>query len=178
MAVAEKYPLIRIPTQPARLTLFGLFAFFGFFVGALFGFSVGRHHFGIIGAIAGPLIGAILGFFIGCIPDFLAKEHMFKSMQRSSNDELRKILEHKMWTFYETLALLNLQIRGEAVEPYLRRILTLLESNDSMERLFARDALRLVFTPLAKQIDDFGYDPKAPAEDCRNKVAKLREKLN
>ena len=136
---------------------------------------IGHLRFGVPGAIAGGVIGGVVGLAIGSLPRHLTQEFVFRKMQRSSNDELRAMLEHKLWAFNETLALLNLQVRGEDVQPYLPRVLSLLESEGSLERVFGRDALRLVFTPLAKQLDDFGYDPGGSTEDCRSAVAKLRE---
>lgn len=79
------------------------------------------------------------------------------------------------WTFIQTLALLNLQVRGEEVQSYLPRVIALLEAGSRQTRLFGRDALRLAFTPLGVQLDAWGYDPDAPTDDCRSKVAKLRE---
>jgi len=118
-----------------------------------------------------------VGFIIGRLPDFIMGELTFREMQKSSNEELRAKLEQPQWSFYQTLALLNLQPRGEDVQSYLPRVLKLMEADDPVTRLFGRDALRWGFTPLAVQLDDFGYDPKAPAQDCRDKVSKLREKL-
>ena len=175
--MAKEYPLIRIPTNSARLTLFDVLALSGLFFGILFGIHVGHRYFGIIGAIVGAVVGGLLGFVLGYLPRHFAQEHMFREMQRSSNEQLKAKLEHSSWNFEQTLALLNLHLRNNDVQSYLPRILTLLESDHSLTRLFARDALRLVFTPLAVQMDSFNYNPHASTEDCRNKVAQLREKI-
>lgn len=53
------------------------------------------------------------------------------------------------------------------------RIVKMLESDDELERVYGWDALRLVFTAEAKEMAD--YDPRAATEDCRDKVAKLKE---
>lgn len=176
--MAKEYPLIRIPTQPVRLTLFEVFTFCALFGGVFLGIAVCHPYFGIIGRSVGGVAGGILGFFIGFLLRWFSQEHMFREMQRSSNDELKAKLEQPLWSFYQTLALLNLHLRGEDVQPYLPRVIALLESNDHVTRIFGRDALALVFTPLAKEMHDFGYNPSASTEDCRNKVAKLREKLS
>jgi len=154
-----------------------LVALAGLFAGLVGGILLGLRHFGVIGGIVGALAGGYLGLTIGRVPDFLIDEWMFREMQKSSNDELRAKLERPGWDFIHTTALLNLQARGEDVESYRPRILTLLEADDSLKRLLARDALRWVFTPLAVKLEEFGYDPNASTSACRDKVAQLRESL-
>lgn len=168
-------PLIRVPTQPARLTIFVLIQFLASWAGIVWGGLAGYHHFGIWGGVLGVVVGGILGVVLGTIPNFLSQEAMFRRMQKSTNAELRAELEKPMWNLWQTLALLNLQLRGEDVQAYLPRVLALLESEDRLTRRFGRDALGLVFTPLAKQIKD--YDPDAPTEVCRLTIAELRKTL-
>lgn len=174
----EDNPLIRVPTQPTRLTLFGVLAIAGLCSGIFLGIIFGPRYFGSPGAIIGALVGGFVGIVIGKLPSFFMEEHMFRELQKCTNDELKSKLEQQPWTFYQTLALLNLQLRGEDVQSYLPRVLTLLESEDSKLRWFGRDALRLVFTPLAKQLDDLQYDPQRSHEDCRVLVTKLRGKIS
>ena len=175
--MAKEYPLIRIPTQSARINLFDVLAIFGFFFGIFFGISIGHRLFGTIGGIIGAIFGGLAGFVIGFLPRHFMQESMFREMQKSSNEQLKAKIEHPLWSFYNTLALLNLHLRGEDVQSYLPRVLSLLESNDNVTRLFGRDALMLVFTPLGRQLNDLKYDPHASTEDCRAKVAQLREKV-
>lgn len=172
----EENPLIRVPTQPIRLTLFGVFAIAGLCSGVLCGIIFGQRYFGFPGAIVGAVIGGFVGIVIGKLPSFFMQEHMFREMQKCTNDELKTKLKQQPWSFYQTLALLNLQLRGEDVQSYLPQVLALLESEDSKLRWFGRDALRLVFTHLAKQLDDFGYDPQGSLDDCRALVMRLRNK--
>ena len=120
------------------------------------------------------MVGGFLGFIIGYLPDFLSQQWLFKSMQKSSNAELKAMIDKGEWTFIQTLALLNLSLRGEDVQSYLPRIITMLESDNWRTRLFGRDALRWVFTELAVRIND--YDPQASTEECRRKIAVLRSK--
>ena len=134
--MAKEYPLIRIPTQYARMNLFDVLAIFGFFFGILVGIHFGHRYFGIVGAILGAVAGGILGIIIGLLPRHFMQESMFKEMQKSSNEQLKAKIEHPSWSFYNTLALLNLQVRGEDVQPYLPRVLALLESDDPVTRLF------------------------------------------
>jgi hypothetical protein len=176
--MANEYPLIRLPTQPARLTVFEVLAICIFFGGIFIGIAICHPYFGIIGRSIGAVIGGISGFIVGLLPRHLMQERMFREMQKSSNEQLKAKIEHPLWSFYNTLALLNLHLRGEDVQSYLPRILSLLESNDNATRLFGRDALMLVFTPVGRQLHDLKYDPHASTEDCRAKVAQLREKTN
>jgi hypothetical protein len=173
--VAKEHPLIRVPTKSVRLTLFEVFIFCGLLLGIFLGAFLGHRFFGHTGAIIGGIVGGILGLIIGILPRHLSQEQMFRTMQRSSDEQLKARLEAPEWSFEQPLALLNLQARGEDVQPYLARILARLESADCFQRIFSRDALRLVFTPLADQMDELGYDPSKSTEDCRDKIAKLRE---
>ena len=137
----------------------------------------GIRWFGIVGAIGGTVGGGCIGFVIGSIPTILVDEWMFRAMRNRSNAELKELIEKGegskgQWKFLQTLALLNLQLRGEDVQAYLPRVLTLMESDDPETRLFGRDALRWGFTELAVQIND--YNPQAFTEECRRKVAILR----
>jgi hypothetical protein len=175
--VAKDHPLIRIPTQSARLTLFDVLAIGGFFFGIFLGISLGHRYFGTIGAILGAVVGGFLGIVLGLLPTHFGQEQMFREMQKSSNEQLKAKLEHPLWSFYQTLALLNLQARGEDVQLHLPRVLALLESDDRVTRLFGRDALALVFTPQAKQMRDLDYNPNASTEDCRAIVVLLRQKI-
>jgi hypothetical protein len=172
-----QYPLIRVPTESIRLGIFEVLLLGGVVSGILLGSAVGRAWYGVVGAIAGGLLGGLIGLAICSLPKILFEEQMFRSMQRKSNTELKEVIEKGEfrkgeWTFIQTLALLNLQLRGEDVQSYLPRILTMLESDDWRVRLFGRDALRLVFTSQAVKIDD--YDPHASTEECQRKVAVLR----
>jgi hypothetical protein len=167
----QENPLIRIPTEPTQLTVFVLLNLLGFFLGIALGLWIGGRYYGVPGVVIGCVVGGIVGLIVGHLPEHLAYEWMFRSMRRKSNAELKAMIESGEWTFIQTLALLNLQIRGEDVQPYLPRVVALLEAEDRRTRLFGRDALRLVFTELALRIDD--YDPDGTTEACRRKAASL-----
>jgi len=74
----------------------------------------------------------------------------------------------------QTLALVNLQVRGEEVQSYLPRVLALLNPRTD-ERLFGRDALRLVFTELASDND---YDRRPPRRSAAARSASCGWDLN
>jgi len=167
----QEHPLIRLPTQSTRMNLFDVLTFGGLLFGILLGSATGHAWRGVIGAIAGGIGGGIIGLVIGRLPGFLVEDQLFKSMQKKSNAELKAVIDEEKWTFFQTLALLNLHLRGEDVQGYLPRVITLLASDNWQTRIFARDALRYVYTPLAVQIED--YDPYASTEECRRKVAVL-----
>jgi hypothetical protein len=176
-----KYPLVRIPTEPTRLGMFGLLFFCVTLVGIIFGSVVGYAHFRIVGAVAGGLIGGLIGSVLGSLPNGLFQEAMFRSLRRKSNDELRTMIEKGEpaigeWTFIQAMALLNLQLRGEDVQPYRLRVIALLEADQWQTRLAAWDALRLVYTEVAVKIED--YNPRGPIEECRRQVARLRSNEN
>jgi hypothetical protein len=167
-----QHPLIRLPTVSTRLNLFGVLTLFGLLLGILLGSAVGHAWLGVVGAIGGGIVGGVAGLAIGMLPGFLAQEYLFKSMQKSSNAELKAMIEEDEWTFIQTLALLNLHLRDEDVQVYLPRVIAQLESDNWRTRLYGRDALRYVYTELAVRIED--YDPEASTEECRRKVAVLR----
>jgi hypothetical protein len=139
----------------------------------IFGFTEGQRHFGTMGGIIGIPLGGIIGGWLGYLPNILCSEWMFRKLQRSSNEELRAIADEKYWTFRQTLALLNLQRRGEDVQSYLPRVIGLLELKDLRSRYFGRDALALVFSPLAAKVGF--WDPNAPEEERSRKIALLRD---
>lgn len=177
--MSTQNPLIRAPILPFPLTglgvLFGTLRLAGLLAGVCFGIAFGRRWFGIAGVISCGISGAFTGLVAGYVPWMLFEEHIFKRMQKRSNAELTALIDkgdQGQWTFVQTLALSNLQARGEAVRPYLRRVLTMLESDNPRTRLFGRDALKLVFPELAVRIGD--YNPGASTEECRRKVALLR----
>jgi hypothetical protein len=167
----EQHPLVRIPTEPTRLNFFVVLNIGGAVLGIMLGFAAG-HAFGTMGAIVGGMVGGFSGLIVGYLPGYLSQEWLFKSMQKKSNAELKAVVDEKEWTFIQTLALLNLHLRGEDVQSCLPRIIVLLESDDPRTRLFGLDALRWVCTELAIRIED--YDPRASTEECRRQVALLR----
>ncbi len=137
------------------------------------GVRFGSVHLGTLGAIAGGILGVVVGHVVGVVPDWLSTKLMFRHIVRSSDERLWKIVNLGFWNFYQTLALLQLAPRGRNVRTQLPRVVKMLESDDELERVYGWDAMRIVFTKEAKMLA--GYDPRAATEDCRNKVAKLKE---
>jgi len=172
--MGQKNPLIRLPSEPTRLTIFALFALVGLLLGAIGGAIMGYRFLGFPGVFVGVPAGGFLGFALGRLPDFLMSECVFRQMQRRSNAELKAIVDQNQWMFSQTLALLNLQVRGEDVQSYLPRVISLLESDDRLTRRFGLDALRWVFTPEASKVRN--YDPNASTEECQACAAMLRVK--
>jgi hypothetical protein len=97
---------------------------------------------------------------------------MFRNIQKSSTAELKECLDLGEWNFYQTMALLQLAARGEDVQPHLPRVLTMLESDQTLTRVYGWDALRIVFTELSQRIED--YNPRGSIDECRRKVGMLR----
>jgi hypothetical protein len=157
------------------MTLCVLLYFVAVVTGAMTGGGLGLNLFGIGGAIAGGIVGAALGHVVGVVPDWLSTRLMFRHIRRSSDEKLWQIVNLGFWNFYQTLALLQLAARGQNVRGQLPRIVQMLESDDQLERVYGWDALRLVFPAETEMAGD--YNPRAAAEDCRNRIATLKASL-
>lgn len=109
-----------------------------------------------------------------CQPDpaRLVHKALFKELERSSTSKLWEIAGEDEWNFRNSLALLNLSVRGEDVKPVLPRIISMLESDSTLTRRFGWDALRLVYNDETNAIGD--YDPLESLEECRRKIAVLK----
>jgi hypothetical protein len=158
--------------QPTRLTFFVVLHLVGGAVGLIAGAFFGFKHFHILGLIVGAVLGFLVGHAIGYLPTWLGTRWMFRSIEKSTTAELRGSLERGEWNFYQTMALLQLAVRKEDVQPYLPRILLMLESNETLTRVYGWDAFRIVFTELSQRIED--YDPRGTVDECRRKAALLR----
>jgi hypothetical protein len=158
--------------QFTRLTIFHLFYLIGMCVGVWAGVVIG-HHFGTVGTIIGVLLGLFLGAFVGGVPSWLGYRWMFREIENSSNERLRQIVDERDWDFRKTLALLTLSARKVDVSGDLARIVNMLESDSSLVRVYGFDAMRLVFTDIARRVPQ--YDPRGATENCRRQIAELRE---
>ncbi|HWN97506.1 MAG TPA: hypothetical protein VNT99_20925 [Methylomirabilota bacterium] len=161
--------------QPTRLTLFVVVHLFGRVAGLIIGACVGLKYFQIAGLAIGAVVGFLLGHIVGYLPTWLGTRWMFRSIEKSATAELKDSLDQGEWNFWQTMTLLQLAARKENVQPYLPRILAMLESDETLTRVYGWDALRLVFTELSQRIDD--YEPRARVEECRRKAALLHEYL-
>lgn len=139
------------------------------------GVIFGAQMFGVIGSIVGGVIGFVVGHVVGKLPDVLSTKWLLRKLWRSSNDELWRTVNLRFWTFTQTFALLTLAGRNQDVRPQLPRVIGMLEADDQLTRVYGWDALRLVFDNEAGAIGE--YDPRAPTEACRMKVADLRQKM-
>jgi hypothetical protein len=142
------------------------------FCGGTGGATFGASRFGWLGGILGGVAGILIGHVIGVIPDWLSTRFMFRYIAKSSDEKLWRILNLGFWNFYQTLALLQLAARGRDVRTELPRIVTMLESDDKLERVYGWDALQLVFTEEAKKVP--GYDPWAATDECRQRIVELK----
>ncbi len=161
--------------QSTRVTLFEVLWLAAVLAGGMAGIALGSHLFGRGGAIAGGILGVVVGHVVGVVPDVLSTKLFFRYLARSSNEELWKIVNEDFWAFCQTMALLQLAARRQNVRTQLPRIVKMLEADKELERVYGWDALRNVFPAETEMVA--GYDPHAAAEDCRNKVAKLRASL-
>ena len=157
-----------------RFSLFVLLHLVSVMAGVLVGGSVGLTHFHTLGMIMGALLGFLVGALVGSLPNWLGKQWMFRSIQKSSTAELKACLHQGEWNFYQTMALLQLAARNEDVSGELPRIMGMLESDTTLTRVYGWDALRIVYTEVSQRIED--YNPHAPTVECRLKVGVLRSK--
>jgi hypothetical protein len=161
--------------QPTQITLFVLLWFImmggGVAAGAMFGAKV----YGIPGGILGGVIGLVLGHVVGKLPDVLSTRWLLRKLWRSSNEELWRTVNLGFWNFTQTFALLTLAGRNQDVRTQLPRIISMLEADDELTRVYGWDALCLVFDNETYAIGE--YDPRASKEVCRSKVATLRQKM-
>jgi len=162
------------PFDHPQLDLMVVLHQIGVAVGSGCGLLLGLKYFGWVGAVAGSFIGFFVGHVIGAFPDRLAYRSLFNEIDGSSDSELKEMLTRGEWRFGHTLALLHLAARGHDVQPELPRVLSMLESDSRLTRVYGLDALRVVYTELAVKIPD--YDPNESTEICRHKVARLRER--
>lgn len=143
----------------------------GVATGAMFGAKV----LGIPGAILGGVIGFVVGHVVGKLPDVLSTRWLLRKLWRSSNEELWRTVNLGFWNFTQSFALLALAGRNQDVRGQLPRIITMLEADDELTRVYGWDALRLVFNDETKLIGD--YNPRGPTADCRARVAAFRQKM-
>jgi hypothetical protein len=161
--------------QPTKITIFVLFWLVAIAVSATLGGLIGANLFGISGCVIGVILGFVLGNVLGQVPNRLALKYMLWDIAKSTNEELRRQICFPEWNFGNTMALLQLAARGEEVRTELPRILEMLESEEELKRVYGWDALRFVFDKECELIGD--YDPRASADNCRAKVATLKDML-
>ncbi len=159
--------------QSTQITFFHVLWLVAVVAGGMTGAGFGSDLLGTWGAIAGGILGVVAGHVVGVLPDWLSTRLMFRHIMRSSDEKLWQIVNLGFWNFYQTLALLQLAARGQNVRTQLPPIVKMLEAEEKLERVYGWDALRLVFTKEANVLA--GYNPWHATEDCRNKVAKLKE---
>ena len=162
--------------QYTRITLFRVlwFATVALFVAV--GLVLGLRHLGTLGAIVGGVVGFVVGSLVGSLPSWVSDKLLFRWLQRSSSAELRSVVAADDWKFCHTMALLQLAARGEEVRGELPRILSMLESDSQLRRVYGWDALRIVFPKETRVIEH--YNPRESTEACRNKAAGLRAAFN
>jgi hypothetical protein len=92
---------------------------------------------------------------------------LFRNIERSSNEALKRTLSLGIWNFWQTLALLQLAARGEDVKTELPRLLGMLASASVLDRVHGWDAVRLVFPVHAERLR--GYNPEDSAVACHQR---------
>ncbi|MGA2796763.1 MAG: hypothetical protein ABSE63_04220 [Thermoguttaceae bacterium] len=142
----------------------------------LVGWGIWRGVLATLGGIAVGVVGFIVGFVPFDLLERLLTRRLFRKVQKSSNEDLWRIVDLGLWNFRYTLALLQLGARGQDICRELPTVIKLLASNNPLFRGYAWDALRLVFFDEAHAITD--YNPKASTDDCCAKVARLLREIS
>jgi len=158
----------------AGITVFRLLKWVGGGAGLTAGCVLGFKWLGVLGSLIGGTVGFCAGIFLITVPEELGFSMIMRKIERSPITQLRAMIAEGEWNLFHTMALLQLAARGEDVQSDLPRVLAMLESESFRERMFGRDAFRLVYTELAEKTD---YDPNEPAQVCREKIARLRATL-
>lgn len=159
------------------MTLYDLLAIVCLFMGIAFGSLLGHIHIllGVLGAVA----GGFAGWRIGRVPTRRMVTDKRRKMLKYTNDELVKRLYDRQYFDSECLTpnflLQELRTRGEDVQGHVDLVLDLLECDSPIIRACGYGAMLSVYPHFQKYIR--GYRADKSIEDCRMRVARLREKL-
>lgn len=161
--------------QPTQITLPVLLWFMMMIGGSAAGALWGAKGFGVSGGVVGGVLGLVVGHVVGKLPDVLSTRWLLRKLWRTSDDELWRIVNLGFWNFTQTFVLLTLAGRNHDVRSQLPRIITMLESDKELTRVYGWDALRLVFDKETKLIGE--YNPRESTALCRAKVNDLKQKM-
>ncbi len=148
---------------------------------ALTGFSM-LSKYNIVLALLAALLGGYIGLCLGRLPLRYQIRRERKKLAALSVDDLKAELQNihappPGWKlrFTPNYLLMELKARGQDVDCYIGYVLDLLESEGGLSRAFGVGALLSAFPHLARHLQ--GYSPYRQPDDCRQRVAKLRQLL-
>ena len=141
------------------------------FIGAVLGAEYGAKLFGVVGGIGGALGGGYLGLRIGFAPTALVLTLISVKLGRMSVKELHQSLMRGTNRLIPNLVLLELQRRGEDIEPYRPFVFDLLRSSEMSDRSRGLAALQSAFPELAERLTDYRISDSPEA--CRDAVERL-----
>jgi hypothetical protein len=158
--------------RPHRVfTIFHVFILAGIGAGLALGMDVGLQLFGVCGGVVGAMLGGGAGYAAGRLPEDFVLQSLARELALASADELRAYL-HGPECQTPNVVLLELQSRGEDIQPELPWILDMLVSEKLSRRGLGWAALTSAFPVRAGQLGDYRTDDSVA--ECRRKTAKLR----
>lgn len=159
------------------MTLYDLLTVIFTIVGVLLGVGFGRTY-GPFGGMLGAVVGGLVGGWIGRIPAKRRMRSTRKGLAKFTLEELRDQLHRSALApsrWPPNLLLMELQARGEDLNQHVELVLSMLEADPIWQRAFGYGALLSAYPSLAQSLK--GYRPSASVEDCRTKVAELRQQM-
>jgi hypothetical protein len=149
--------------------LFDLIHVAGMLGGAGVGLTMGGREFGAAGAVVGGVLGLVVGHVLGIAPWCICWAAFRLSIKRAPTERLRERLKTEYYVSHLLIA--EMVVRGEPAESFWPYVLSSLRSDSFAERHSGWKNLNIWFPRMAKQIE--GFRPQAPAETCREYVAKI-----
>ncbi|WP_141618766.1 hypothetical protein [Myxococcus sp. AB036A] len=152
-------------------TLFGLIRWVSLVAGALLVGLAGFHLAGMGGGVGGALAGMALGWWLGVLPYTLSLRALRKDLSGADSVALKQRLVDEY--YISGIILDELNRRGEDWASLEGEVFQMMRSDSVSRRCIGFQNLQLLFPERARVMSD--YDPYAPAEDCRQQVAKIQD---
>ncbi|WP_205507867.1 hypothetical protein, partial [Myxococcus vastator] len=118
----------------------------------------------------GALAGMALGWWLGGLPYTLSLRALRKDLSGADSAALKQRLIDEY--YISGLILDELNRRGEDWESLEGEVFQMMRSDSVLRRSIGFQNLQRFFPERARAMSD--YDPSAPAEDCRQRVAKIQ----
>ena len=113
---------------PTKITVNVVLWFVMVIAGTAMTIRIGAENFSLYGGIAGGILGLALGHVLGILSHTVRTRRLLRKIDRSSDDELQRLVNLDHWNFTQSFALLVLAARDHDVRDTLPRIIAMLES--------------------------------------------------